>query len=78
MCERMASAAQAAGARSGPEQLDISLGQQRLRARVFVQAAGAHSPDTRISVFTSQGMAELALQDQLAHAGPVVGDIVLY
>jgi 3-methylcrotonyl-CoA carboxylase alpha subunit len=57
------------GARSGPEQLDITLGSQRLRARVFVQAAGGQSADTRISVFTAQGMAELALQDQMAHAG---------
>ena len=62
-------AAQAGGARSGPEQLDISWGQQRLRARVFVQAPTAHQPDTRISVFAAQGLAELSLQDPLAHAG---------
>ncbi len=48
---------------------DITLGTQRVRAQVHVQAAGAHSPDTRISVFTAQGMAELSLEDTLAHAG---------
>ncbi|ARU03752.1 3-methylcrotonyl-CoA carboxylase [Comamonas serinivorans] len=57
------------GARRGPEQLDITLGAQRLRAQVYVQAAGGHSPDTRFSVFTARGMAELSLQDALAHAG---------
>ena len=48
---------------------DITLGTQRVRVQVHVQAAGAHSPDTRISVFTAQGMAELSLEDTLAHAG---------
>jgi 3-methylcrotonyl-CoA carboxylase alpha subunit len=51
----------------GQAALDITLGARRLRAAVFEQRAAGG--DARFTVFTAQGMAELALQDALAHAG---------